>query len=137
MPSLSIGPDDTRLVDVNLVGRRRDVIAARRADLVHDHVQRLVRIALLETLDFIDDDAGLHGAAAGAVNAQDDGRRARIGKGLVQRRDDGIGRAAAFVFDGAVDFDQRRVAAQRLDVGTAEVEVEICPDREECEQKKG
>jgi hypothetical protein len=56
---------------------------------------------------------------------------------LFSGRDHGVGGAAAFVVDGAVDLDQGGMAAQRFDVGSGEVEVEIGPDREKCQQQEG
>ncbi|ABA47770.1 hypothetical protein BURPS1710b_2914 [Burkholderia pseudomallei 1710b] len=105
--------DDARLVDVDLVRRRRDVVAARRAHVGDDDVKRLRRILLAQPPDLVVDDARLHRAAARAVDLQHDADRARILERAVERRVDVLGVRVGARGDLAVDRHDRRVAAAR------------------------
>src|SRR5688572_3552665 len=63
--------DNARLVDVDLVGGNRDVIAARRADVLDYCMERNIWVLGAQAPNLVVDVAGLHRAASRAVDAQD------------------------------------------------------------------
>ncbi|SQC03333.1 Uncharacterised protein [Clostridium sporogenes] len=111
--------DDARLVDEDLVGRGRDVIAARCAHVGHDDVQRLVRILLAQPPDLVVDHAGLHRAAARAVDPQHDADRAVVVERSVERGVDVVGVRVDACRDLAVDRHERRMPPARRELRIA------------------
>ena len=89
-PSIStpIDAHEAGLVDVDLVGRHGDVVGARGADLL-DHRIDLLLVQRLQAADLVVDDAGLHRAAAGRVDAQHHGLRAGVLEGAASARPPG------------------------------------------------
>ena len=73
------------LVDVNLIGSRRNVIATRGSDVLDDSHHRLVRIGLFQAANLVEDHAGLNGTATWRVQAQHDALGLLGLKGLCQR----------------------------------------------------
>ena len=78
-PSIStpMEPTIAGLVGEDLVGRHRDVVGAGGADLL-DHRVDLLVVQRLQAPDLVVDDAGLHRAAAGRVDAQHHRLRTRV-----------------------------------------------------------
>src|SRR5258706_2144396 len=105
------GADQARLVDVDPVGRGRDVIAAGGAQVLHHHEERSVRIFRAQAADLVVDVARLHGAAAGAVDAQHDTLRVGVLERPVQALDDLLGRSLRLRGDHAFEVHERRVLA--------------------------
>src|SRR5215470_4277688 len=64
------GPDEARLVDEDAVSRRGNVVGAGRADFLDDGVDRRVWVLGAQTTNLIVDLAGLHRAAARAVDLE-------------------------------------------------------------------
>ena len=114
--------DDARLVDVDLVRRRRDVIATRRAHVVDDHIQRLRRIFRAQAPDLAIHDARLHRRTARAVDAQDHAGRAVILERTLQRGIDVVGAGVAVRGDFAFHVDERGMARGLRDLVAGEVE---------------
>jgi hypothetical protein len=79
-------PDDARLVDVNAVGRGGDVVAARRADVLDDGIERNIGVLGAQPLHFIRDVSGLHRAAPRAIDAQDHALGALVLERVLQPR---------------------------------------------------
>ena len=108
-------PDDAGLVHVDVVSRCRDVVAARGTDLLDHRMQRLFGMETALTPHLVDDHAGLNGASARAVDAQDHAHRTRIGKGATQGLVDPIGRDALLARaadDDPFDVDGRHIAGR-------------------------
>ncbi len=83
-PSISTPIEPTRLAlsTIDLVGGDRDVVGARGAHLL-DHRVHLLLVLGLQAPDLVVDDAGLHRAAARAVDAQHHGLRAASSNALL------------------------------------------------------
>ncbi len=106
-------PDDARLVDEDAIGGRRRVVAAGRAQLLDDDVERLVGIGAAQAPDLVVDHPGLDRAAAGTVDPQDDAdRRAVLERGL-ERFVDLLGRRVAVGVDHAAQADDAGVSRRR------------------------
>jgi hypothetical protein len=105
--------DDASLVDIDLVGGDCDVVAARRADVFDDRVQRDVRILGTQPFDLVVDVARLHGGPAGAVDAKDHALRALVLERFLQSAHDVVGARRAFRTDHSAQFDERGVLARR------------------------
>ncbi len=103
--------DDAGLVHEDLVGRRRDVVSGRGARLFHHRVDRLLVLGF-QALDLVVDDAGLHRAAAGRIDAHDDRLRAGILERVLDAGHQVLGACLRAVGDFAVHFDQRGVRAR-------------------------
>jgi hypothetical protein len=77
--------DHRRLVGVDLVGGDSDVIAPRRTGLLDDRVDALL-VQRLQAADLVVDQARLHRAPAGRIEAQHDRPRVRLLEGAAQAR---------------------------------------------------
>ena len=106
-------PDDTGLIDINLVGSRGDVVTARCANILDDRVQMDIGVELAQALDFIIDNARLDRTSARTVDAQDDAGRALIFKGRLQGAVDLVRAGIPTAFDCPANVDQRRMLAIR------------------------
>ena len=102
--------DDARLVGVDLIGGSGDVVGTRGADFFDDRIN-LFLVQGLQALDLVVDDAGLHGAAAGRIDAQHDALRARVLERILQRTDDVLGARVGLGGNLSANFDQRGVRA--------------------------
>src|SRR5689334_23098678 len=103
--------DDARRIDIDAVGGDRHVIAARGANVIDHDVQRNFRMQAAQTTDLAIDLACLHGAAARAVDANDDARGVRILERLLQAGVDALSTGRRIVRDDAVQLHERRVPA--------------------------
>ena len=103
--------DDAGLVGIDLVGGHGDVVGARGTDLLDDRIDLLL-VQRLQAPDLVVDDAGLHRAAAGRIDAQHHRLRARVLEGGVQCADQQFGAGFAIGCDFAAHLDQRGVAAR-------------------------
>src|SRR5258708_4469910 len=102
---------EARLVDVDLVGGDRNVVAARGAQVLDHGVEGRRGILGAQAPDLVVDVARLDGTAAGAVDPEHHPLRAAVLEGAVERLVDLLRRGLRLGRDDPLEVDQRGVLA--------------------------
>ena len=125
----------TGFVDIDVVGRRRDVVRSRRAGFFHDGID-LLAVHRLEAMDLVVDDAGLHRAATRRIDQQHHRLGTIVLKGLTNGRHHVLGAGLGLGGDFAADFHHRRVGRGSLvrDLARLKREPDSAADQRQPEQ---